>query len=203
MATARGVLLLSRTFLVTGMAVFLAAAAHAAGGGGIPPGMLLLALAVILLPPVGLLARRRLSFPVLACVLAAGQLLLHTAFSFVPAASACAVAGPAAHAHHTEVPVCGPAGQVGEQLAEAAGNGWQMTAAHFAAVVLTAVLLARGEDALWQLLAWLRPLARIPSPVTLPAPAPALFTIREAAFPPAGTEPCVHRLRGPPAFRCS
>lgn len=204
MATARGVPLLSRSFLVTGMAVFLAAAAHAAGGGGMPPVMLLLALAVILLPPVVLLARRQLSFPVLACVLAAGQLLLHTAFSLVPAASGCAAAGPAVHAHHAAAaPGRRPAGHAGEQLAEAAGNGWQMSAAHLAAVVLTAVLLARGEDALWQLLTWLRPLARIPAPATLPAPAPTLFTVREADALPTGTDRCVHRLRGPPALPCS
>lgn len=203
MATARRALLLCRSVVVTSVTVFLAAAGHAAGGGGTPPGVLLLALAAILLPPVLFLARWKFSFPVLATVLAAGQLLLHAAFSMIPWAAGCDAAGPAAgvdHAAHAGQSGCWPAGPAENQLAEAAGDGGQMTAAHLAAVVLTAVVLARGEDALWHLLALLRPLARIPAPATLPATARSLVTIREADVPPSRTRLRAHRLRGPPAL---
>ncbi|WP_342451684.1 hypothetical protein [Arthrobacter sp. H16F315] len=40
-----------------------------------------------------------------------------------------------------------------------------MLAGHALATLLCAVLLARGEDALWSLAAWLRPLLRLPAPV--------------------------------------
>lgn len=101
MTTAHGVLLFSRSLLVTGIAVFLAAGAHVTGGGGTPPAPLLAALTALLFPPVLLLSRRQLSLPVLASVLSAGQLLLHGAFSLSPPAAACTPTGPAGHIHHT------------------------------------------------------------------------------------------------------
>lgn len=199
MSTARGVLLFSRSFLVTGVAVFLAAGAHAAGGAGMPPATLLTALTVFLVPPVVLLARRRLSFPVLATVLSAGQLGLHGAFSLFPPEAVCAAQGPAGHAHHAvAATACAPGVPAGGGLAEAAGHGWLMTVAHLAAILLTALLLARGEKALWHLLAWLRPLVRIPAPATLPAPAPPLLASSDFHPPASSTYPGVHRLRGPP-----
>jgi len=54
-----------------------------------------------------------------------------------------------------------------------------MTAAHVLATALTALLLARAETALWQLRAWLRPLAHklqptaLPGAFTIPTPVPA------------------------------
>lgn len=198
MTSARGVLLFPRSILVTGIAVFLAAGAHLIGGGGMPPVVLLAALTALLLPMVLLLARRQLSFPVLTTVLSAGQLLLHGAFSLFPPAPSCAPSSPGTHSHHAvAATACGPAATAGEQLAEAAGNGWPMSAAHLAAVFLTALLLARGEKALWQLLAWLRPLVRIPTPAVL-APTPPLLTSFDSAVLASSTDPCVHRLRGPP-----
>lgn len=198
MTTAHGVLLFSRSLLVTGVAVFLAAGAHLTGGGGAPPATLLAALTALLLPPVVLLSRRQLSLPVLASVLSAGQLLLHGAFSLFPPEAACTSTGPAGHIHHTmAATTCAPA-PAGGHLAEAAGHGWHMTAAHAAAVLLTALLLARGEKALWHLLAWLRPLARIPAPTTLLTPTPRLLTSPDLHPPASNTDACVHRLRGPP-----
>lgn len=198
MTTAHGVLLFSRSLLVTGIAVFLAAGAHVTGGDGTPPAPLLAALTALLLPPVLLLSRRQLSLPVLASVLSAGQVLLHGAFSLSPPAAACTPTGPAGHIHHTmAATACAPA-PAGGHLAEASGHGWPMTAAHAAAVLLTALLLARGEKALWQLLAWLRPLAQIPAPATLPAPTPRLLSSSHFQAPASSTDACVHRLRGPP-----
>ncbi len=202
MTTARGVLLFSRSFLLTGIAVFLAAGAHLAGGAGMPPVVLLAAPTALLLPPVFLLARRQLSFPVLAAVLSAAQLILHGAFSLFPPATSCA-SGPVSHSHHAVTATgCGPAAPAGAQLAEAAGNGWTMTVAHLGAMFLTALLLAHGEKALWQLLAWLRPLARIPAPPTLPGPTPRLLISFASTAPASSTAPCVHRLRGPPVPAC-
>ncbi|WP_258804218.1 hypothetical protein [Pseudarthrobacter sp. NS4] len=199
MATARGVLLFSRSLLVTGIAVFLASGAHVAGGGGTPPPTLLAALTALLLPPVVLLSRRQLSLPVLTSVLSTGQLLLHGAFSLFLPETACAAPGPAGHIHHTvAATTCAPGATAGERLAEAAGHGWPMTVAHAVAVLFTALLLARGETALWHLLAWLRPLVRIPVPARLPAPTPCLLTSSHFHAPASSTDACVHRLRGPP-----
>jgi hypothetical protein len=84
--------------------------------------------------------------------------------------------------------------------AAAAGADGLMSAAHAAATLGTAVLVARGEQTLSALVAWLRPLVRLPEPVT----------IVPARVPGAAPTPLILPLdrlgrrlptrRGPPAF---
>ena len=161
----------------------LAAGAHVLGGGVLPaPGILLAVLAL-----TGLAAttatRLKLNLAAMTALLGAGQIALHevfTAFS-APGLAAGAVATGAASAdiHHLSgaaVPVIGAASHL-HGLDTAAGT--MMLAAHIAATAACALLLAKGEDALWALAAWLRPLVRLP----------------EATAPDAGAAPAVP---GPP-----
>lgn len=49
----------------------------------------------------------------------------------------------------------------------AAGADGLMLAAHALATLGTALLLARGEEAMWALASWLRPLVKLPEPRTI------------------------------------
>jgi hypothetical protein len=149
----------------------LAASAHVAGGGQLPsPGILLAVLALTALASTAA-TRLRLSFPAVGALLAGGQLALHellTAFSApVPAAGP-----PAPHVHGAALAgFPGPA-PFAEHVSPAdPGLAPLMLAAHAAATLGCALLLAKGEAALWALAGWLRPLAGLPRPVA-PVPAP-------------------------------
>jgi hypothetical protein len=164
---------LLRTGLITSLIVGLAAGGHLAGGGVLPQPAILLALCALTVLPVSVLTKFRLSFPVLVGLLGAGQAWLHWAFQALSTAAPAGSAVPSGHAQHSAiVPVesFGPA-------ASAHNGDWQMFAAHAVGSVVTAVVLARGEQALWALAAWLRPLVQIPAPCAIvPARVPGPHT---------------------------
>ena len=84
----------------------------------------------------------------------------------------------------------------------AAVPGALMVALHAAATLATALVLGKGEAAVWALAAWLRPLVRILAAVAIPewphlsAPAAVVipFRWRNLRLP---------ALRGPPAFQAA
>ncbi|RDV09407.1 hypothetical protein DXK94_13550 [Arthrobacter sp. RT-1] len=164
-----------RSGVITGSGIGLAAAAHTAGGGHLPPAPVLLLLAVLVMAPVMLLSRRRFRLPIMALILGGSQAALHSAFTALSGPSVhCAGPGVAAHGHHRQIaiPSCAGAPASAMELtghALAALPAPAMLAAHLLAIAATAVVLARGEAALWQLKAWLAPLAAILHPVPLPA----------------------------------
>ena len=167
-----------RAAAVSATILALAAGAHLLGGGDLPgPGILLAVLAL-----TGLAAttatRFRLNAAAMTAVLGAGQLALHeifTAFS-APGLAVGAVAADGHHASGGAAPALGAAAHFhGTDSAE----GTLMLVAHIVATAACALLLAKGEDALWALAAWLRPLVRLP----------------EAIAPDAGAAPAVP---GPP-----
>jgi hypothetical protein len=80
------------------------------------------------------------------------------------------------HAHHAvQLPVIGDAAQHLHALDSSLG--WAMLAGHVLASAASALAFAKGEQALWQLAAWLRPLWRVLAPLLTPdagtRPAPA------------------------------
>ncbi|NUP73727.1 MAG: hypothetical protein HOQ07_03625, partial [Sinomonas sp.] len=179
--------------VVAGATVFLAAAAHTVGGGVLPDPLILAAVLALVLAPVVLLSRRKISGPSMLAVLSAGQLALHEAFGALSVTS-----GP--------VPVLAPEGGHVHVLgalspAHAAGGTHTespaMMAAHAVATLVTALLLARGEAALWALLSWLRPLVRVLAALRL-HPFPALPAFTEESRP--GIRPSLRlpTRRGPP-----
>ncbi|WP_426228728.1 hypothetical protein [Pseudarthrobacter sp. DSP2-3-2b1] len=153
----------------------LAGAAHAFGGGDLPAPPILLAVLALTALVATTATRLKLNVPAMAALLGSGQLALHelfTAFS-APALSIGSVGRLAAEPHH------GAAAPVLETAAHLHGQdshtGTLMLAAHIAATAACALLLAKGEDSLWALAAWLRPLAQLPEAVTPDAgPAPAV-----------------------------
>jgi hypothetical protein len=219
----RGPLRLFRAALVTSLAVSLALAGHVLGGGQLPDTVTLAVTAAFLLAPTAWLARRQLSFAVLFGVLGAGQLTLHAVFAaFSPGASclprlALAQLLPA---HYGHAGLSCTAAMDTMPMDEGA-NSPAMLAGHVLATLATAWLLRTGEAALWQLLAWLRPLVRLPRAAGFipashrPAAWPTVFVAAQRRNlrhntlrgPPAGGPPAHHpvtflRMAGQPAEGC-
>ena len=164
--------LLRASALATGT-LALAAGAHVAGGGQLPVPGILLAVLVLTALVSTVATRLRLSFPALGALLGGGQLALHellTAFSSpVPATAAGTVPR---HVHSDSLLALHGLAPLAEHLSPAdPGLAPLMLAAHAAATLGCALLLAKGETALWALAGWLRPFAGLPRQA---APVPAV-----------------------------
>ncbi|MDR7083770.1 hypothetical protein J2X01_003070 [Arthrobacter ginsengisoli] len=188
---------LLRTGLISSTILGLAAGGHLAGGGTLPEPVILMALCALTVLPVSVLTTFRLSMPVLAGLLGAGQLWLHWAFHALSGAAPAAGPALSGHAHHTPFPAMGSFSAA--PPADTTAGDWQMFAAHAVATLATAVVLARGEQTLWALAAWLRPLAQLPVsctivPARVPGPCMAPLVLPR--------DQLVRRMparRGPPA----
>ncbi|WP_369055849.1 hypothetical protein [Kineococcus terrestris] len=200
-APARGTLRAARAAAVAGTVLALASAAHVAAGGGLPDALTVLALLALTTCAAHLLTRRRLSGPALVGVLGAGQVVLHEVLVATCAVPAGALAGAG---HHGQLLTTDPA-TTAAATAAASAPGWSagMLAAHTAATLLAALVLARGEAALWALRTWWRPLLVVLRLAVAPPPGPRRTP---PPAPPAVAAPCllvVRRAprRGPPP-RC-
>lgn len=190
-----------RSAMVATTVVTLAAAAHVVAGGLLPAPAVLFALLALTGLVTTTATRLKLNFGALSALLGAGQVVLHEAFSAfsVPAAAA-VTGGPAGRAHHggaAFLPLPAdhlPLHQLDSALA------WSMLAGHALATLACALLLSKGEDALWSLAAWLRPLIELPAPFP-----PRPTTARVLPTRPLGAVPLPWRnlrrdcRRGPPA----
>jgi hypothetical protein len=160
----------------------LASGAHLAGGGELPvPAILLAVLAVTALGSTAA-TRLRLGIPAMAVLLGGGQLALHelfTAFGSPGTANPTAAALHPGHLIGADVLV--PA--VAHVHAVEGAGGPLMPAAHALATLACALLLAKGEAALWALAAWLRPLAALPRAVAPDAVPPAFVSFPATAAP--------------------
>lgn len=155
----------------------LSAGAHTAGGGQLPaPGILLAVLALTALVTTGM-TRLRLNLPGIGALLGAGQLALHEFFTVfsTPALPVGPVAAQYGHEHGALPELVAVHGHMPAD----AGSAPLMLAAHALATLGCALLLAKGEAALWALAAWLRPLAGLPRAITPDAVPPV-----SASFPP-------------------
>lgn len=146
--------------MISTVIVLLAASAHVAGGGDLPGLPVLLALVAMTMLATTLATRFKVNLMAMSALLGASQLILHEAFTVLAPVGA---AGPSGHHHPgTELltPVLDPATHLHEP---GTGAGTLMLLAHALATIASAVALAKGEDALWQLAAWLRPLVALPA----------------------------------------
>lgn len=155
-----------RSASVSLVIVLLAAGAHVVGGGELPTAPVLIALIALTSLATTLATRFKLNIVTMVALLGAGQIALHEAFTAL---------GPivaAAHgtSHHlgTETPPLA-LDSASAHVHELSGTfGALMLMAHVIAIIGSAVLLAKGEDALWQLAVWLRPLLALPTLVFRP-----------------------------------
>ncbi|MGT2461467.1 hypothetical protein [Sinomonas atrocyanea] len=184
---------LSRAAVVTAATVLLAVAAHTAAGGALPDPLILLGLLALTLLPTAWLSGKRLTPTTVLGLLGAGQFVLHSAFDCLSESAASLQLSPAAgHVH-----VLGAASP-GAPVGHVHGYSPEMFAAHALATLAIGLLIARGEAALWALLAWLSPLVRLLLVRAL-APAAALPAYAPKAFPKIWRGLRLPALRGPPA----
>jgi hypothetical protein len=176
----RGPLPFFRAALIASVAGSLAVAGHVLGGGQLPDTVTLAVTAAFLTGPAAWLARRQLSFVVLFGMLGTGQLTLHAAFTAFSLGASCLSRLPLAGLTAAQLPGSLPPlagglthdGHAGLSCTAAmetmpmddGSNSPAMLAGHVLATLATAWLMRSGEAALWQLLAWLRPLVRLPRP---------------------------------------
>lgn len=166
MNLARAPLRIPRTLAVAGTVLSLAAAAHVFAGGELPAPPVLAALAALTTLAAAPLTGARLTAPVLAGYLLAGQFALHQAFSAM-SGPAVSVARPAAHAHYGQIlPAPGPDAAL--QVMPAADPAAAMLGLHVLATLATALVLARTEASLWAVAAWLRILIKPLVPGAMP-----------------------------------
>ncbi|WP_091422360.1 hypothetical protein [Arthrobacter sp. OV608] len=187
-----------RTSAMATVILALASGAHLAGGGELPAPAILLA--VLALTTLGSTAatRLRLGFPAMAGLLGGGQLGLHEVFTAFGTPGAAAAGAPALHAGHLAGADVLPAA-LGHAHAAEPASGPLMLAAHAVATLVCALLLAKGEEALWALAAWLRPLAALPRAIAPDAVPPAFASFPTAAAPrPPWRNLRQDSRRGPP-----
>lgn len=192
---------LLRALALGGTTLALSVGAHTGAGGALPPPALLTLLVLFLAPPSLWLARRRRAVGRTATALVAEQVGLHGAFTLL------AVAPPGCgatvtHAGHHAVQLSGHTCAMAGAMPGSHGmSSISMLVAHAVAIVVTAVMLVRGESALRSVLRyaaqWSVP--RLPGePARLgartllspAAPAPLSSALSEGGPPP----------RGPPAL---
>jgi hypothetical protein len=192
-----------RSGVITGSGIGLAAAAHTAAGGHLPPVQVLFLLTALCMAPVTMLSNRRFGLPAILGILTAAQAALHAAFAaFSGPASSCSGSSVAAYGHHQAAAVPGCAAIPAAELtanALAGLPGPAMAGAHVLAVAFTALLLARGEAALWQLMAWLAPLATLLNPV-MPRPVCRIPALSPEAVALPATAEGIPPSRGPPSY---
>jgi hypothetical protein len=185
---AAGVRRLVRVLVLGGSSLALAATAHRVAGGALPSAWVLAVLSLL----VGLVAvtatARRCRTPLLVAVLGVEQLVLHAvlAATAVPVGVAGCLAGP--HARHGMAGGCPgavplPAGSASTGAPSADTLMW---AAHAAAVLGTAWLLARGEAVMW------RAVERVADAVPVLGP-----RVRSGRTAPRTPAPAVTALRRP------
>jgi hypothetical protein len=190
----------------------LATGAHVAAGGGTPSLMVLTGLSLPLIMAAMILTSRRCGPLALLGALAAAQVILHEALMTLSShgsgeiLTAAVNAQSAAHtmtfgqmSAHSAATMGTAMGQMaGVPMADSGDWSVKMMAVHAVATIVTALLLARGEQALWQLVARLLPsLPRIPRLLPCgPRQAPVLLSVPVV-------RPCLvscgSGLRGPPA----
>lgn len=197
MTPAHGRLRLIRTASFAVATLTLAVTAHALAAGVVPAGStILLAGVLVLLVSHGLSARRRRA-PALVAVLALLETGLHVLFHLAgPGSPVAGVAGPeiagsgiagasaassalghgaagmTAHHHGSVALDTVGTGATWSQLLDALGLSPAMIAGHALATVLTALILAHGEEILWQLAQQLPVIWHLPVVPQLPTALP-------------------------------
>ncbi len=144
----------------------LAAGAHLLAGGSLPAPFIMVAILALHILCSTLATKFRLSLPTMVVLLATSQIVLHQGFDVLSHSAHAVSAGPAMGAHHSMNAQAHAAlmlaqASPGADLASHTGAmSAAMWAGHIGATLAAAALLAYGENALWSLANWLRPLYR-------------------------------------------
>ncbi len=178
--------------------VLLAAGAHVIGGGELPAVPVLLALVALTGLAATLATRFKLNFTAMTALLGTSQLALHEAFTALSPVTATAP-GNSHHAAESLNPLLYTATPHLHELGTTLGTA--MFAGHILATIGSAVILAKGEAALWQLAAWLRPLVALPTLLFRPdaGASPIAVSTPDVFLPRPWRNLRQDSRRGPPA----
>lgn len=189
---------LRAALLSTGI-LTLAAGAHVLGGGELPAAGILLAVLALTVLAATTATRLKLNFAAMTALLGAGQLALHEVFTVF--STPVIAAGPAPTGTHHLSGTALPALEAAAHLhATGTTGGLVMLVTHTVATAACALLLTKGESALWSLAAWLRPLVRLPKAVTPDAGPPPWVPGPPAVLPLRPWRNLrQHSRRGPPS----
>lgn len=182
---------LVRGAAASSVATIVAAVSHTLGGGAAPHPLLIVALSVFLTPIAALLVGCRPHILRLSAAVVLSQTVFHVLFTTLNATVTPAVAGTG----HQHVMTLGP---VGEAVSPDAG----MLGAHLVAVIVTILLLARGESVARAIACWVRAALGVRMPRLRgdwPSPASAAGVLH--SFVPMFRLSDVSR-RGPPVLSC-
>jgi hypothetical protein len=149
-----GALRWTRSAVLTVVLLALAATAHVLAGGNLPSPLVLSSIAVATTCATFAVTRFRMGRLGALGLLGTGELLLHLVFETFGAAAGVTSGVVTATGHHHEVVRFASVDTLTDP-------GTSMIAAHVAATVVTALLVAHGERLLGNLLSWLAPLARV------------------------------------------
>ncbi|MFK0040046.1 hypothetical protein ACIQTW_09415 [Paenarthrobacter sp. NPDC090517] len=188
-----------RSGAISVVVVLLAAGAHVVGGGELPTAPVLLALVALTALAATLATRFKLNFFTMAGLLGAGQLALHEAFTTLSPIAA----SKQETNHHLGSGTLSPGLDIAATHTHELGTalGTMMFVGHVLATIASAVVLAKGEDALWQLAAWLRPLLALPTLVVRPdaGASPVAIGAPDVFIPRPWRNLRQDSRRGPPA----
>lgn len=197
---------LLRTTVVGATVLGLAAGAHLVGGGLLPPPAIMAAILALHILCSSIATNFRLTPPAMLALLASSQLVLHRSFEMLSHGStAHSAPGMAAMDHHAMSAEAHASAMMAattavsapgmEGIGQAAHmSGW-MGLVHVAATLTAAALLAYGENALWSLASWLRPLYKRAAVVLV---LPVRATLPRIIMRPL---PCVPWRNQPPDTR--
>ena len=201
---------LLRTTLVGATVLGLAAGAHLVGGGTLPAPAIMAAILALHILCSSIATNFRLTPAAMVALLASSQLVLHQGFEMLshgstanPAPGVAAMGhqamSPEGHASAMMASTTAVSAQGMESIGQAAHMSVWMGLAHVAATLTAAGLLTYGENALWSLAGWLRPLYKRAAVVlVLPArTTPPSITMRPLPCVPWRNQPPDTR-RGPP-----
>ena len=198
---------LLRTSVVGATILGLAASAHLLGGGTLPAPPIMAAILALHLLCSSIATHFRLTPATMVALLASSQLILHASFETFSNAAASSAAATANHhlvsAEANASALMGSVATVSTPGMESISHlshmsGW-MGVAHVVATLAAAGLLAYGENALWSLANWLRPLYRRAAVVLVqrgPTARPTIVARRLPCMPWRNQRP--NTRRGPP-----
>jgi hypothetical protein len=190
-APTRGGVRVARAAAFGVAALTIAAGAHVAAGGVLPSVTVLALLAVPVTVVAVALTGRRCGPGLLVGSMAAAQILLHETLVALTTQVPGDLAG--------QMSAASASAMGGHAMAHTDGRSVTMTAAHVVATLVTALLLARGEQALWQLVSRLLPtLPCLPRLLLACGPRPARVLLSVPALRPSLVSGG-SGLRGPPA----
>lgn len=190
-----------RSVAMGGSVLGLGISAHVAAGGSLAAPLIMIALAAVTMATATVLTVRRLNVAVLLATLLGSQWLIHTVLeaastSGTASAGAINTAGQAMHGMTMDLHGAMPLPST--SMHSMADHPW-MTVAHVAAAVVSALMMAKGEAALWMLAAWLRPLLALPDVVVLESPTRRVLSQRVASSRAPWRNLRTHKDRGPPS----